>query len=100
MCGRYRRTKSEEEIARRYNIPIPPERDLHAIDPPLTRAADRPRNPGRLTRRSLGPQIGRATRVREYVFLHCGIDLALQPSADRTVVGANLLVAQKDKDRG
>jgi len=28
MCGRYRRTTSEEEIARRYNIPIPPQLDL------------------------------------------------------------------------
>src|SRR5580700_5226955 len=28
MCGRYRRTTSEEELARRYHIPIPPERDL------------------------------------------------------------------------
>jgi putative SOS response-associated peptidase YedK len=28
MCGRYRRTTSEEEIARRYNIPIPSQRDL------------------------------------------------------------------------
>ncbi len=28
MCGRYRRTSSEEEIARQYNIPIPPELDL------------------------------------------------------------------------
>ena len=28
MCGRYRRTPSEEELARRYHIPIPPQRDL------------------------------------------------------------------------
>jgi hypothetical protein len=28
MCGRYRRTTSEEELARRYHIPIPSERDL------------------------------------------------------------------------
>src|ERR1700749_4401006 len=28
MCGRYRRTTSEEELARRYRIPIPPQRDL------------------------------------------------------------------------
>jgi putative SOS response-associated peptidase YedK len=28
MCGRYRRTTSEEELARRYHIAIPPERDL------------------------------------------------------------------------
>ena len=28
MCGRYRRTTSEEELARRYQIPIPPQRDL------------------------------------------------------------------------
>jgi putative SOS response-associated peptidase YedK len=28
MCGRYRRTTSEEELARRYHIPIPPQRDL------------------------------------------------------------------------
>ena len=28
MCGRYRRTTSEEEIARRYHIPIPPQLDL------------------------------------------------------------------------
>src|ERR1700757_5196813 len=28
MCGRYRRTTSEEELARRYNIPIPPQRGL------------------------------------------------------------------------
>jgi putative SOS response-associated peptidase YedK len=28
MCGRYRRTTSEEELARRYHIQIPPERDL------------------------------------------------------------------------
>lgn len=28
MCGRYRRTTSEEEIARQYHIPIPPELDL------------------------------------------------------------------------
>jgi len=28
MCGRYRRTTKEEELARRYNIPIPPQRDL------------------------------------------------------------------------
>ncbi len=28
MCGRYRRTTSEEELARRYHIRIPPQRDL------------------------------------------------------------------------
>ena len=28
MCGRYRRTTSEEKIARRYHIHIPPQRDL------------------------------------------------------------------------
>jgi putative SOS response-associated peptidase YedK len=28
MCGRYRRTSSEEEIARQYHIPIPPQLDL------------------------------------------------------------------------
>ena len=28
MCGRYRRTAAEEELARRYHIPIPPQRDL------------------------------------------------------------------------
>jgi putative SOS response-associated peptidase YedK len=28
MCGRYRRTTSEEELARIYKIPIPPQRDL------------------------------------------------------------------------
>jgi putative SOS response-associated peptidase YedK len=28
MCGQYRRTTSEEELARRYHIPIPPQRDL------------------------------------------------------------------------
>jgi putative SOS response-associated peptidase YedK len=28
MCGPYRRTTSEEELARRYRIPIPPQRDL------------------------------------------------------------------------
>jgi putative SOS response-associated peptidase YedK len=28
VCGRYRRTTSEEELARRYHIPIPTQRDL------------------------------------------------------------------------
>jgi SOS response associated peptidase (SRAP) len=28
MCGRYRRTSSEEELCRIYNIPIPPQLDL------------------------------------------------------------------------
>jgi putative SOS response-associated peptidase YedK len=28
MCGRYRRTTREEELARRYHIPLPPQRDL------------------------------------------------------------------------
>ena len=28
MCGRYRRTTAEEELARRYNIPIPKQPDL------------------------------------------------------------------------
>jgi len=28
MCGRYRRTTAEEELARRYHVPIPPQRDL------------------------------------------------------------------------
>src|SRR5271163_259990 len=28
MCGRYRRTTAEEEIARQYHIPIPPRLDL------------------------------------------------------------------------
>jgi putative SOS response-associated peptidase YedK len=28
MCGRYRRTTAEEELARRYHIAIPPQRDL------------------------------------------------------------------------
>jgi putative SOS response-associated peptidase YedK len=28
MCGRYRRTTSEEEIARQYHIPIPPQLGL------------------------------------------------------------------------
>ena len=28
MCGRYRRTTKEEELARIYKIPIPPQRDL------------------------------------------------------------------------
>jgi len=31
MCGRYRRTTSEEELARRYHIPIPKETDLPII---------------------------------------------------------------------
>jgi putative SOS response-associated peptidase YedK len=31
MCGRYRRTTSEEEIARQHNIPIPPPLDLPII---------------------------------------------------------------------
>ena len=28
MCGRYRRTTAQEELARRYHISIPPQRDL------------------------------------------------------------------------
>jgi putative SOS response-associated peptidase YedK len=28
MCGRYKRTTSEEELARRYHNPILPQRDL------------------------------------------------------------------------
>src|SRR5215469_9379229 len=28
MCGRYRRTTAEEELARRYHVPIPTQRDL------------------------------------------------------------------------
>jgi putative SOS response-associated peptidase YedK len=28
MCGRYRRTTAEVEIARQYHIPIPPQLDL------------------------------------------------------------------------
>jgi hypothetical protein len=28
MCGRYRRTTADEELALRYNVPIPLERDL------------------------------------------------------------------------
>jgi hypothetical protein len=28
MCGRYRRTTAQEELARRYHLPIPPQRDL------------------------------------------------------------------------
>jgi putative SOS response-associated peptidase YedK len=28
MCGRYRRTTAEEELAKRYNIPIPRQTDL------------------------------------------------------------------------
>jgi len=28
MCGRYRRTTAEEEIARQYHVPIPPQLDL------------------------------------------------------------------------
>jgi putative SOS response-associated peptidase YedK len=28
MCGRYRRTTSEEELANRYHIPIPRQTDL------------------------------------------------------------------------
>src|ERR1700758_3387992 len=28
MCGRYRRITAEEELARRYHFPIPPQRDL------------------------------------------------------------------------
>jgi putative SOS response-associated peptidase YedK len=28
MCGRYRRTTPEEELARRFHILIPPQRDL------------------------------------------------------------------------
>jgi putative SOS response-associated peptidase YedK len=28
MCGRYRRTSSEEELCRIYKIPIPPQLDL------------------------------------------------------------------------
>src|ERR1700720_52098 len=28
MCGRYRRTTAQEELARRYHIAIPPQRDL------------------------------------------------------------------------
>jgi putative SOS response-associated peptidase YedK len=28
MCGRYRRTTAEDELARRYGIEIPRERDL------------------------------------------------------------------------
>jgi putative SOS response-associated peptidase YedK len=28
MCGRYRRTTADEELAMRYGVPIPLERDL------------------------------------------------------------------------
>ena len=28
MCGRYRRTTKEDELARIYHVPIPPQRDL------------------------------------------------------------------------
>jgi putative SOS response-associated peptidase YedK len=28
MCGRYRRTTREDELARQYKIPIPPQLDL------------------------------------------------------------------------
>jgi putative SOS response-associated peptidase YedK len=28
MCGRYRRTTAEEEIARQFHVPIPPQLDL------------------------------------------------------------------------
>ena len=31
MGGRYRRTTAEEELARRYHIPIPPQRDLPIV---------------------------------------------------------------------
>ena len=43
MCGRYRRTTSEDELARRYHIPIPPQRDLRIswnIAPTSGRACD------------------------------------------------------------
>jgi putative SOS response-associated peptidase YedK len=32
MCGRYRRTTAEEELARRYHIPIPPQRAAHQLE--------------------------------------------------------------------
>jgi len=51
MCGRYRRTTSEEELARLYHIPIPNETDLPISYniAPQSEGSDDPiqsRNPG------------------------------------------------------
>jgi hypothetical protein len=43
MCERYSRTTREEELARQYNIPVPPELDLpisYYIAPMSKRAGD------------------------------------------------------------
>jgi hypothetical protein len=40
MCGRYRRTTSEEELARLYHIPIPPQRDQLEYRAQSGRASD------------------------------------------------------------
>jgi putative SOS response-associated peptidase YedK len=48
MCGRYRRTTAEEEIARQFKIPIPPQLDLpisYNVTPNQNIVAVR-RNPG------------------------------------------------------
>jgi len=41
MCGRYRRTTSEEELARLYHIPIPTQPDLPKTSSSSLRPADR-----------------------------------------------------------
>jgi len=38
MCGRYRRTTSEEELARLYHIPIPSQKVKEGSDHPLQSA--------------------------------------------------------------
>jgi putative SOS response-associated peptidase YedK len=40
MCGRYRRTTSEEELARLYHIPIPNQTDCRILEPKLNTHPD------------------------------------------------------------
>jgi hypothetical protein len=56
MCGRYRRTTAQEELVRRYHIPIPPQRDLPILMstwfPPISGCS-----PGAWTRFPMGRRL-------------------------------------------
>ena len=72
MCGRYRRTTQEEELARLYHIPIPKQTDL-----PITLQH-------------------RAESENPYHSLQSGNATAI---ARRTAVGINSVLGERFKDR-
>jgi hypothetical protein len=96
MCGRYRRTTQEEELARLYHIPIPKRKDLptsynHRVEPKGSDDPIQSRDSGTAARRlamGIGSILGEGSkdclpdhqRFRPVHIVHFRIELRCRPS--------------------